>query len=401
MKQNYKVLIVLYILVISLVALAMGFSDAIFSNYFNDAYHISAQQRGFIEIPRETPGILAMFVIAILSRFGDIKIACISQLLCCIAITLMGISTPHFYVMCILLFFFSMGQHIFMPLTDSIAMSIVDPSKVGRALGKFKGIMTFFSLIAASIVWLGFNQGFFSFTTSIKWVFIAAAILYCIASFLLAVLANKAKALKRTTVRPKLIFKKKYTNYYILAIMNGVQKQIVLVYAPWVIIEILQKGADTTALLLIISSICGIIFMPFLGYCIDHFGVKKMLYADALSFILVYLSFAFIVYHLYVGNFSITGWAAIATFVIFIIDRMSSQMGIIRSVYLKSIVKEDSDILPTISLGITLDHIVAIICSYASGMIWMVYGPHYIFILAALLSLVNLFVAKRVNVNKS
>lgn len=390
-KQN---LIHLYIVIISLVALASGFSDSIFSNYFSDVFDISAAQRGFIEIPRETPGILAAFVIAFLSRLGDIRIACFSQFLCFISIVVMSVANPSFSVMCIILFCFSMGQHMYLPLTDSIAMSIVDEENIGSALGKFKGIITFFSLLAALIVFVGFKFNFLSFTTDVIWVFIIAGALFCIASILLAILANKATVMNRKADTPKLFIKKKYTCYYILAIMNGVQKQIVLVYAPWVIIEILQRGTDTTAILLIISSICGIFFMPLLGKCIDRFGIKKMLYADALSFIIVYFIFAFIVYHLYVGNFSITGLAAIATFIVFIFDRMSSQMGIIRTIYLKNIAEDSSDILPTISLGITLDHIVAICCSYVSGLIWVTYGPHIIFLLAASLSFINLFVAK-------
>lgn len=158
----------------------------------------------------------------------------------------------------------------------------------------------------------------------------------------------------------------------------------------------LGKGADTTAVLLMISSVCGIFFMPFLGRCIDKFGIRNMLYADGLSFIGVYVSFAFVVYNMYVGNFSTTGLAAIFTYLVFVIDRMSSQMGIIRTVYLKNIALDPQDILPTISFGITLDHVVAITCAYLCGLIWTYFGPHIIFILAASFSIVNLVVAKNV-----
>ena len=391
-------LVPLYTVIICLVALANGFSDVLLSNFFSDAYSITAEQRGFIEIPREIPGILAAFAIASLSRLGDIRISVIAQLLSFIGILTLGLTTPQFYVMTAILFVFSMGQHMFMPLTDTIAMSISGEKNIGTTLGKFKGISTAFSLIAALLVLVGFRTGFFSFKTQIKSIFVIAALLFLSAAVLMAVLAKKANTLNRIPDRPKLFLKKKYKYYYILSVMQGVQKQVVLVYAPWVIIELLGRGADTTAMLLIISSVCGMFFMPFLGRCIDRFGLKKMLYADAISFIVVYLAFAFIVYHLYVGNFATTGLAAIATFCVFIFDRMSSQMGIVRTVYLKRIADDPADVLPTISLGITLDHIVAISCAYISGIIWMTYGPHIIFIMAASLSLVNLAVARLVTV---
>ena len=48
--------------------------------------------------------------------------------------------------------------------------------------------------------------------------------------------------------------KKEYTFYYILAVLHGVQKQIMIVFGPWVLIDILGRQADTMALLGIISS---------------------------------------------------------------------------------------------------------------------------------------------------
>lgn len=389
-------LIPLYVLIIALVALGTGFSDSILSNYFNDAYGITAQQRGFIEIPRETPGILASFAIASLAFLGDIRITVIAHLLACAGILTLGLTTPEFYMMTAVLFVYSLGTHIYLPLTDTIAMSICKDGDIGAAMGRFKAVTTACALVAAVIVFVGFRLDWLSFQRAVKLPFVFAAGFYFLAAMLSLVLLKRAKELHRKVERPKLKFNKKYKFYYILAIMNGVQKQIVLVYAPWVIIEILKRGADTTAILLMISSVCGIFFLPFLGKCIDRFGIKNMLYADALSFIGVYLAFAFVVYQLYTGQASITGFACYATFMVFIFDRMSSQMSIIRTIYLKRIAIDPSDILPTMSLGITMDHVVAITCSYFSGMIWMTFGPHVVFILAASLSLINLAVAKLV-----
>ena len=51
----------------------------------------------------------------------------------------------------------------------------------------------------------------------------------------------------------QLVFKKEYTLYYILAVLTGVHRQIMVVYGPWVLIEILLREADTLALLGIIG----------------------------------------------------------------------------------------------------------------------------------------------------
>lgn len=60
MEPSKKRAVRLFTLVIALTALANGLGSSIFSNYFNEVYHIDSIQRGFIEIPRESPGVLCM-----------------------------------------------------------------------------------------------------------------------------------------------------------------------------------------------------------------------------------------------------------------------------------------------------------------------------------------------------
>ncbi len=390
-----KNIILIYLIAVSFVALACGFSDQILANYFKDAYDVTAVQRGFIEIPREFPGVIAVFVITALAKLGDIKIAALAQSISMVGIIILAFWTPNFYTMTAVLFIFSMGVHIYLPLQDSLALSIFsakNDGKLGNHIGNVKGVYTAFSLVASFIVFIGFRYNLFSFKTDVKISFLISGICFAIAAVLLIYL-NKSVASSIYSPQ-KVVIRKEYKYYYILATMHGVQKQIVIVYAPWVIVDILGQGADTMSLLLMCSAVLGIFFMPFLGRCLDKFGIRIMLYADALSFIAVYLAFAYMVYNITTGNFQAAGIAAIVTFIIFIVDRMSSQMGFIRTVYLNNIAVDKSEVMPTISFGMSLDHVVAIICSYLSGWVWASFGPHYIFLFAAFLSLLNLLIAK-------
>ena len=178
--------------------------------------------------------------------------------------------------------------------------------------------------------------------------------------------------------------------------MFGVQKQIMLVYGPWVLIELLGKRADTLAILGIIGAGLGSFFIPALGRWLDRFGIKAMLYADALSFIGVYILYGLVSGGYASGSIPTVGWTVFLAYGVFIIDRMSTQMGIIRTVYLRTIAVSPADVTPTLSLGMSMDHTVSIICAYTGGIVWTLWGPQYIFYLAAALSLVNLFVAIRV-----
>ena len=92
------------------------------------------------------------------------------------------------------------------------------------------------------------------------------------------------------------------------------------------------------------------------------------------------------------------GLPVVLTFILFIIDRMSMQMGIIRTLYLREIAVSHQEITPTLSLGMSMDHVVSIACAYLGGVVWTIWGPQYVFFLAAALSIVNLIVARLIKI---
>lgn len=392
--KNVKKEILIYYLILALTAIGLGLSDGVFSNYFKEAYNVNAFQRGLIEFPRELPGIISIVVISVLSFLGDIRTAIIAQLLSTIGLLLLGFLTPPFAVMCIFLFINSMGMHLFFPLSDGIGMSLIKDDEVGKRMGRYKGVSTAFSMVASVAVFIGFRAGFFSFTTPVKIIFIIGSVIFAIVFFLLLYMSSLVKVPVKQDRKIKLIFRKEYKYYYILAIMTGVQKQIMAVYGPWVLIDLLSKKADTIAILGIIGSFIGIFFIPALGRWLDRYGIRKMLYADAISFIVVYIAYGFLASGFSTGMIAKVGIPVILTFVLIILDRMSMQMSMIKTIYLRSISVHESEITPTLTVGMSMDHIVSIICAYIGGIIWTSFGPQYIFFFAAAASVVNLVVAK-------
>lgn len=386
-----------YFLILALTALALALSNNIFGNYFKDAYQVTPFQRGLIEFPREIPGILCVFMVSALSFMGDIRLSIVAQILSFIGIVVLGFVTPTFSVMLIFLFINSMGMHLFFPLQDSIGIALIDDDKqVGKIMGQYKGTFTAFSMIGGIIVFIGFRTGIFSFITKIKHVFVIDALLFLmiIGLFIYLMVLLKKPLIKKKTFNS--IYRKEYKYYYILAIMNGVQKQIMIVYGPWVLIEILNKKADVLAVLAIIGSFIGMFFIPAIGRWIDRFGIRKLLFADAISFIGVYTAYGLITAGFATGYLELVGIPVLLAYGMIIIDRMSMQMSMIRTVYLKSIAVEQSDITSTLSLGISMDHVVSIACAFAGGIVWGAWGPQYIFFFAAGLSFINLYVATRI-----
>ena len=75
-------------------------------------------------------------------------------------------------------------------------------------------------------------------------------------------------------------------------------------------------------------------------------------------------------------------------------------IGVVKSVYLRSIAVKPEEITATLSAGTSLDHVVAIIAAQISGVVWIVWGPQWVFFLAAFFSLGNLFVAWKIPKDK-
>ena len=381
------------------VAMGNGMSDAVYANYFKEAYHVDAVQRAFLEIPRELPGMLCMIILSALSALGEIRVALLAQVLAAIGLTALGLLSPPFGIMCVFLFVNSMGMHLFFPLQDSIGMALAEPDRVGRRMGQYGSIRTAVSCFAGILVFLGFRYGVFSFVAPIKWNFLIGAVsfaLAALAAFKLMRVAGSGLKRKRGF---RLTFRREYGKYYFLAMLSGVQKQIAYVFGSWAIIELLGKTTDVTVLLIILSNFLGIFFLQMIGRWLEKLGIKAMLYLDALSFIGVYVLYGVFVGGVAGGQYAASGWAGFAIMAMFVLDRLSMQMGVVRSMYLRELVREinapGEEVAAALSTGISLDHIVAIIAAQLSGLVWKYVGPQYVFFAAAVFSLGNLYVAFR------
>lgn len=386
--------------IFAVAVLFIGFAggmEGILSNYFKEVYEVTAFQRGFIEFPREMPGVLAAFVISGLGFLGDIKIAVVSQVLIVIGMMTLGFFTPSFGMMLVFLFTFSLGQHMIMPLQDGIAVSLSEKGSEGTVLGKISGLRVTGSMVASILIFFGFRYDFFSFVSPIM-PFVLAAVASAIAGTVLYILGKRIFVPKKPKEHHKLVVRKEYKYYYALAILNGVQKQIMIVFGPWVLIELLFAGADTIALLGIIASLLGMFFLPFIGRSIDRFGIRKLMYADAFSFVFVYAAYGLLCSGIISGSVKPTTGIVLAGGM-FVLDRLSMNLGMVRTMYLKNIAISTEDITKTISLGISMDHVVAITCAMISGGIWSSLGPQYVFYFTAVLSLVNVYIAKKVKIN--
>ncbi len=386
----------LFFVMIAAAALGNGLSDSVYSNYFKEVFHVNATQRAFIEFPRELPGLLCALIIASMSMLGDLKASLIAQVLACVGLTALGLFTPSFSVMLIFLFINSLGMHLFMPLSDGIGMSLAEPGQVGRRMGQYASVKMGAGFAAGLLVFFGFRLEWFSFQTPVNLLFLIGAgafVVAILAALLLVRREGQVSPVKRQRV--KLVFRKQYRWYYLLTMLHGVQKQIAYVFGAWVIVDLLQKGADVMSLLLIASSFISIFFMRVIGRWIDRLGIARMLFVNAFAFIFIYLIYGFVVWGITTRLIPDAGWPVIVVYALFVTDRLSMQLGVVKSIYLRQIAVNDEEVTQVLSTGISLDHLVSILAAQLSGLVWTHLGPQWVFFMAAFFSLGNVLAAKK------
>ena len=391
-EKRLKIAIFIFMFVSAFTGFYSGVVDLIFSNYFKEAYDATAQQRGIIEIPRELPGIFSLFVIMVFSFLRDIRTAVIAQICGVIGLVVLGIFHPTFGVMLIFLFIFSLGQHMSIPLGDSIGLSLATRDNMGRILGQFKSVNMAFAMVAGIICFFGFRTGFFHFNTPVLIFLICAAAFLAIAVLLLIMRSQVGKEIESRTEVSKLIFRKEYIRYYVISAIYGSRKQIMFVFSPWVLIELLGFKADSMSILGVIGSFIGIFFIPFIGKLVDRYGSRKVMLIEALCFVGLYIVYGVLSKWINEQTAAIAGAVLFFVYILFIFDRMTMQFYMVRAIYLKSIAVKEEDVTPSLSTGMAIDHVFAIICALICGIIWDSWGPEYVFVFAAILSAANFYV---------
>lgn len=369
-----------FIIGVFLFSVNNGILLSTFNNFLNDSFGLTASERGFLEFPRELPGFLLIVVTGILSAFAMRTWSVIVGLLSAVGVLGLAYLSPSIAMMTAWMMIWSLSEHLFMPVESTMGLHLAHDGKHGKRLGQISGsrnlAMIFGSLVV--ILW----AHFFSTDNIYMWLYTLAAI-FSIGGAIafLRVHLDAEKSVKKR----RFILRIEYRFFYILNILFGARKQIFLTFGPWVLVTVFGSSPEIMATLIMISSIAGVIFRQAFGVLTDKIGEKKMFLADAVILLFVCAGFALSknIYLLYT---------------LFIIDNLMFATRIARTTYLNKIAVEKSDIPATISVGITMDHVVSMTIPFFGGLLWAAYGYQAVFIAASSVAFASFLVALFVRV---
>ena len=186
--------------------------------------------------------------------------------------------------------------------------------------------------------------------------------------------------------------RKKYMPYYLTLVAYGCQKRIKLVFGPWIIIELMGKGADTVALLGIVTSFIGAFFSKYLGKMLDEKGLKYTMIFEGGYLLVVIAALGAAAGALERGGLGSHGIWVFLVYCLYILAFLLEQFNMVHAFMMRKLAIDPSEVTASLSVGLSLDHILAITVSAVLGVIWEKFGAEYVFFLTAATSLMQIVV---------
>lgn len=377
--RNY----LLFLLSIAFVGIAQSVDGAALTNYLKEGLGLQILERSALEFPRELPGLLMVGIIGALAFLGDTRTMMVGNLLSAAGMLALGLIPPDYSLAVICIFVYNMGTHIFLPLSNSIGMNFASAGDLGKALGQMNAVNTVTLVVSSAVLWLLFHFWQLSYT----------------AAFTIGALAFIAAAIPLLFMRPvtttkkakRFIFRREYRLYYWLCMLYGARKQIFITFAPWVLVDVFRQPVTTMTMLFFLVSVTGIFAKPWLGRMIDRYGERAVLGGEALTCFIVCLGYAF------ADNLFSPATALAVICLCYMLDQLMNAVSMARATYMKKIALFPEDISPSLSLGISLDHLVTMFLPLFGGWVWYNGGANgykYVFMGGAVIALCN-FITSR------
>jgi hypothetical protein len=263
-------------------------------------------------------------------------------------------------------------------------MSLSKRESYGARLGTVSAFSLVGGIIAFIFIFIGFNYLHLTY----KPAFIIASVFYVIAASMMGMMKKGKPEIRKI----KFVFRKKYTLYYILAVISGARNQIFMTFAPWVLIKVFNLGPQMFAILGIVVAVVSIGTRKLIGRLIDNRGERFVLTLEAVLLFVICIGYA--------GSAEVFP-AAVAVVIIagcYVIDNSMAAVEMARSTYVRKIVVDPADLTPTLSTGTSLQHVASMLIPVFGGLLWAAVGYQWVFVGAGVIALLNLILSRKIRI---
>ncbi|KFL33040.1 membrane protein [Sulfurospirillum sp. SCADC] len=351
--------------------------NSLLNNFAIESAQFDGEKIGLLQSIREVPGLLAFSIVFVLLIFRQQNAAYLSLFLLGLGTFLTGFfpTTLGLYTTTLIM---SIGFHYLETLNNSLSLQWIDKKNAPSFLGKLSAIRSFIGLGTLAVLYV-----------LMKFCDVGYIGIYVLSGGVTMFLAFVAwlgfEHFKDDVIQEtKLFMRKKYWLFYVLTFLAGARRQIVVVFAGFLLVEKFHFNVENMVLLLITNTILNMIFAPYAGKLIERFGEKLSLRIEYLSIVLI-----FILYGLVQSQTMAVS--------LYIIDNLFFTIAIALKTYFQKIA-DPKDIAITSGVGFTINHIAAVFLPFTLGIVW-IYSHSVVFFIGAAIAVVSFvltfFIAKK------
>ena len=347
------------------VGVFFGVQLSLQNNFIVERLGIEAHELGVVEGLREIPGFLNFLFLAAMVALSLRVSAALS-----IGIMAIGIAAfsqiDSVVSFALLSVFWSIGFHAWVPIGQTMALRVSPEGQKGKALGFLRSM--------ESGAWLGMIVlclGLYRFV-GYDGLFIIAGVACAIGAYAI----SKVKAKDPKSVDKTMLLRKKYWLYYTLQFLQGCRKQMFITFAIFALVKVHGMKVETTMILVFINQLLITLTGPWIGRMVDRFGERVMLSVSYIGLIFVFLGYGLI------DKLSIL-------YVLYCLDNMLFFGAIALNTYINHLAPPE-DLKPTLSMGVTFNHISSVAAPLIGGFVWVAFGYKVIFISGAVMAAISL-----------
>ena len=355
---------------VACMGVCMAIQGGLNENFVVLEMKVTGLQRGILESSRESCGIMALGVLALLAGFAEPLVGMFMLML--VGIGCGAYALVHGYGWLVAAsMVWSMGLHVWMPLPNSMTIAIAEPGKIGHRLGQLQAAGaagTGAGLVAAiALTFAG---------VPMRPLYVVSGAFAFLAAFMLFSIPRRIK-----TPGPRVVLRRKFGLYYLLCLLEGWRKQISICFAPFLLVKVF--GTPLWAMLVLAMAVQGVGYLasPPVGRLIDRIGERRVLLFYYSGLAMFFVAYAF------VPNVGVL-------YAVFIVDSAFFVFGMSLTTYVGRIA-DRSELTPTLSMGVAMNHVAAVAMPLVGGLLWKL-GYRWLFLTGVVAAAFSIFAALRV-----
>ncbi len=334
-----------------LVALGQGLFNGITTNYYVNDLGLNGQEVLWLTGIREIPGLSLMLIAALIMRLPLSWRTGMSLILMGIGFALYA-SVHSYLALAAVVIIASIGFHNWMPLSNSLALSLIPKAVAGRTLGALSAISALASILGMGIA------GLLAVALPLRTFFVLGGILIVLGGLL--IFRVPASIGQESRSQPRMLLKRRYWLYYVLTLFEGSRMQVFSAFGTLILVQEYGLDARQISLLMVTSGIVNFLFARRLGHALDLVGERITL---TVSYLLLALCL--------VGYATVHNALFLCAMLVGINLLVTLSIGL--STYVNRIAPAE-ELTPTLSAGVSVNHISSVGMSLLAGSLLVLVG---------------------------